>query len=336
MATNEVKKKYGITATELSKLVEDRQEGSLNVLERVYEGVSGLAKLLDSDVVNGLQGSEADYLIRREEFGSNQLELDKPASFFELCLEAIQDPTLIVLLVAATVSLGTGIYQSVIHHDNEYIEGLSIILTVIVVVLVAAGTDYMKDKQFRQLSDVASDIKMEVQRDGKTKAISIRDLVVGDILWVKYGDLLPADGILIDGSQLMADEAALTGEPILIPKSVATAPFLLSGTKIMEGSGKALIVAVGKYSQAGVIKNLASGKDAIKSWKPLDGTAAMVTGSATGKFSPLQQNLTSVVKPGDQVKIGEAEYMISKDGPLAKHTFTLERPYGIHVFMYLF
>ncbi|KAF1403225.1 UNVERIFIED_CONTAM: Plasma membrane calcium-transporting ATPase 1, partial [Eudyptes pachyrhynchus] len=70
------------------------------------------------------------------------------------------------------------------------------------------------------------------------------------------GDLLPADGILIQGNDLKIDESALTGESDHVRKSVDKDPMLLSGTHVMEGSGKMVVTAVGVNSQTGIIFTL--------------------------------------------------------------------------------
>ena len=73
---------------------------------------------------------------------------------------------------------------------------------------------------------------------------------------VKYGDLLPADGIILQSNDLKIDESSLTGESDQVKKGVDIDPTLLSGTHVMEGSGKILICAVGINSQAGIIMSL--------------------------------------------------------------------------------
>ncbi|CAF4418930.1 unnamed protein product, partial [Adineta steineri] len=91
-------------------------------------------------------------------------------------------------------------------------------------------------------------------------------LVVGDLCFIKYGDLLPADGILVQSSDLKIDESSLTGETDLIKKNENDDVGLLSGTHVMEGSGRMVIVGVGLNSQVGSIMSLLgatdSGKDA--------------------------------------------------------------------------
>lgn len=70
---------------------------------------------------------------------------------------------------------------------------------------------------------------------------------------MKYGDLLPADGIIIQSNDLKVDESSLTGESDHVKKGPDRDPMVLSGTHVMEGSGKVLVAAVGINSQAGII-----------------------------------------------------------------------------------
>merc|ERR1711892_1447813 len=79
---------------------------------------------------------------------------------------------------------------------------------------------------------------------------------VGDIASVKYGDLLPADGLVMQSNDLKVDESSLTGESDQVSKGSASDPMVLSGTHVMEGSGKVLVTAVGVNSQAGIIFTL--------------------------------------------------------------------------------
>ncbi|KRX54712.1 Plasma membrane calcium-transporting ATPase 3, partial [Trichinella sp. T9] len=123
--------------------------------------------------------------------------------------------------------------------------------------LVTAGNDYTKERQFRGLQQkIEHEHKFSVIRNGEQTQIFVTDLVVGDICMVKYGDLIPTDGIIIQSNDLKVDESSLTGESDFIKKSVDTDPFLLSGTHVMEGSGKVVVTAVGLNSQTGIIMTL--------------------------------------------------------------------------------
>lgn len=82
-----------------------------------------------------------------------------------------------------------------------------------IVVLVAALVDWKKERQFRGLQDkVEKDHLASVVRDNHIQQIPISDLVVGDLCFIKYGDLLPADGIVVQASDLKLDESSLTGK----------------------------------------------------------------------------------------------------------------------------
>ncbi|TNN15114.1 Plasma membrane calcium-transporting ATPase 2 isoform 1, partial [Schistosoma japonicum] len=140
-----------------------------------------------------------------------------------------------------------------------WIEGLAILIAVFVVVFVVALNDWQKERQFRGLQNkIESEHTFFVIRKGDTKQISVKEIVVGDICQVKYGDLLPADGIVIQCNDLKIDESSLTGESDQVKKSETKDPILLSGTHVMEGSGKMLVTAVGPNSQAGIIFALLS------------------------------------------------------------------------------
>lgn len=87
------------------------------------------------------------------------------------------------------------------HHG--WIEGLAILISVAVVVLVTAFNDYSKERQFRGLQNrIEGEHKFSVIRKGEVCQISVGDLVVGDIAQIKYGDLLPADGVIIQSNDL--------------------------------------------------------------------------------------------------------------------------------------
>lgn len=96
-------------------------------------------------------------------------------------------------------------------------------------------------------------------REGEALDVPVSDLVVGDVIRIKYGDLVPADGVLFQGDDLKIDESSLTGESDHVKKTAEEDPFLLSGTYVMEGSGKMVVTAVGVNSQTGIIMTLLGG-----------------------------------------------------------------------------
>lgn len=257
---------YGVTLKQLRELMELRgREGVSKV--NGYGGVQEICKKLYTSPNEGLSGSVADIEHRRDTFGSNMIPPKPPKTFLQLVWEALQDVTLIILEVAALVSLGLSFYhpadddeEPLVDEDEAkygWIEGLAILISVIVVVLVTAFNDYSKERQFRGLqSRIEGEHKFSVIRQAEVKQVSVSDIVVGDICQIKYGDLLPADGILIQSNDLKVDESSLTGESDHVKKGESFDPMVLSGTHVMEGSGKMLVSAVGVNSQAGIIFTL--------------------------------------------------------------------------------
>ncbi|KAJ8249621.1 hypothetical protein COCON_G00228370 [Conger conger] len=234
----------------------------LHKLQESYGGAAGLCSRLKTSPVDGLSGNPADISKRIEEFGQNLIPPKKPKTFLQLVWEALQDVTLIILEVAAIVSLGLSFYRprtpSAISEAG-WIEGAAILLSVICVVLVTAFNDWSKEKQFRGLqSRIEQEQRFSVVRAGQVIQIPVADIVVGDIAQIKYGDLLPADGVLIQGNDLKMDESSLTGESDHVKKLLDKDPMLLSGTHVMEKNGvrKMVVTAVGVNSQTGIIFTL--------------------------------------------------------------------------------
>ncbi|KAH8283395.1 hypothetical protein KR054_008831 [Drosophila jambulina] len=276
---------YGISLKQLRELMEHRgREGVAKIGEvggihelckKLYtspnEGRYSFHFMIYLNIYNnilflGLSGSKADEEHRRETFGSNIIPPKPPKTFLTLVWEALQDVTLIILEVAALVSLGLSFYKPadedapLLQEEEEHhgwIEGLAILISVIVVVIVTAFNDYSKERQFRGLqSRIEGEHKFSVIRGGEVCQISVGDILVGDIAQIKYGDLLPADGCLIQSNDLKVDESSLTGESDHVKKGTDVDPMVLSGTHVMEGSGKMIVTAVGVNSQAGIIFTL--------------------------------------------------------------------------------
>uniref|UniRef100_A0A8C7N8F4 Calcium-transporting ATPase n=1 Tax=Oncorhynchus kisutch TaxID=8019 RepID=A0A8C7N8F4_ONCKI len=256
---------FGCSLKDLRSLMELRGAEAIGKIGESYGDVQGLCTRLKTSPVDGLSGQPADIDKRKEVFGQNLIPPKKPKTFLQLVWEALQDVTLIILEVAAIVSLGLSFYRppdggaQLAQHcpglaGAGWIEGAAILLSVVCVVLVTAFNDWSKEKQFRGLqSRIEQEQKFAVVRGGQVIQIPVAEIVVGDVAQIKYGDLLPSDGILIQGNDLKIDESSLTGESDHVKKTLERDPMLLSGTHVMEGSGKMLVTAVGENSQTGII-----------------------------------------------------------------------------------
>uniref|UniRef100_A0A8C9X4W6 Calcium-transporting ATPase n=1 Tax=Sander lucioperca TaxID=283035 RepID=A0A8C9X4W6_SANLU len=265
---------FGCTLNELRALMELRGAEAIVKIGESYEDIKGLCNRLKTSPIDGLSGQPGDIEKRKTVFGQNLIPPKKPKTFLQLVWEALQDVTLIILEVAAIVSLGLSFYRPPdaerthcgraaggVEDETEseagWIEGAAILLSVVCVVLVTAFNDWSKEKQFRGLqSRIEQEQKFTVVRGGQVIQIPVAEIVVGDVAQIKYGDLLPADGVLIQSNDLKIDESSLTGESDHVKKTQEKDPMLLSGTHVMEGSGKMLVTAVGVNSQTGIIFTL--------------------------------------------------------------------------------
>ncbi|XP_033990941.1 plasma membrane calcium-transporting ATPase 2 isoform X6 [Trematomus bernacchii] len=290
---------FGCSVMELRSLMEMRGPEAVVKLQDDYTGTEGLCKRLKTSPTEGLAGDQTDLDKRKEIYGKNVIPPKKPKTFLQLVWEALQDVTLIILEIAALISLGLSFYHPPGDSSGEFcgagaagvedegeadagwIEGAAILLSVVCVVLVTAFNDWSKEKQFRGLQNrIEQEQKFQVVRGSQVIQLPVSDIVVGDIAQIKYGDLLPADGVLIQGNDLKIDESSLTGESDHVKKNADKDPMLLSGTHVMEGSGRMVVTAVGVNSQTGIIMTLLGAgpeeeEKKQKKVKKQDGAAAM-------------------------------------------------------------
>jgi calcium-translocating P-type ATPase len=213
--------------------------------------------LLRSSPESGIDPREVES--RREVFGTNAMADKKLDSFLKLCWEAVQDFVLIMLIVLGVI--GISVETTIGLEDGEkcgtcWIEGFAILVSVMIVVFVTAGIDYVKQFAFIKLTRSLHETNTKaVIRDAKQVSVIDDAIVVGDILSVNSHDLasIPADCVLLGPvSDLKMDESTLTGESKLISKRPGDV--ILSGTTAVQGSGKMVVIAVGKYSVAGKIR----------------------------------------------------------------------------------
>ena len=214
-------------------------------------------------------GSDS-FMDRKRIFKGNHLPEKKAKSIFELAWLAYNDKVLILLTVAAVVSLALGIYQSLSAKDGEapvqWVEGVAIMVAIIIVVVVGAANDWQKERQFIKLNRKKENRDVKVIRSGKSREISVYDILVGDVMHIEPGDMIPVDGIFISGHNVKCDESSATGESDLLKKTPGDEvyaaidshqnitkmdPFVVSGGKVTEGIGTFLVTAVGVNSSHG-------------------------------------------------------------------------------------
>lgn len=228
-----------------------------------------------SSIFSHKKGPEA-FSDRKRIFQDNRLPEKKAKSIFEIMWITYNDKVLILLSIAAVVSLAVGLYQTFGQKHEpggqeariEWLEGVAIIVAILIVVIVGSLNDYQKERQFVKLNKKKQDRDVKVIRSGKSREISVFDVLVGDVVLLEPGDMVPVDGIFIDGHNIKCDESSATGESDLMKKRPAAEvyqaikngqetkkldPFILSGSHVTEGVGKFLVTSTGVNSSYGKI-----------------------------------------------------------------------------------
>ncbi|KIL58739.1 hypothetical protein M378DRAFT_86043 [Amanita muscaria Koide BX008] len=216
---------------------------------------------------------------RRQVYGENVLPYRPSKSLLFLMWAALNDKVLILLSIAAVVSLALGLFQDFGtprppgQPPVDWVEGVAIVIAILVVVLVGSLNDWQKERQFRSLNMKKDERGVKVIRDGTEAIIDIKEVVVGDVAVLEPGEVVPCDGVFLSGYNVRCDESGATGESDAIRKvsyekyielcNVQSSHekkeprhidcFILSGSKVLEGIGRYVVVAVGTKSFNGRI-----------------------------------------------------------------------------------
>ncbi|MBI5960057.1 MAG: cation-translocating P-type ATPase [Chloroflexi bacterium] len=208
---------------------------------------------LEANQENGLSQQEAAQ--RQAKYGKNELPSEAETSIWELLRSQFTDVMVIVLIVAAIISVFIG--------DTED----AVVILAIVVLNAALGffQEYQAEQSLAALSAMQTP-HVRVRRDGQVHQMSAIDLVPGDIVLLEAGSRIPADGRLIEAANVQIEEAALTGESMAVEKSVAVIeetdhpPALAErhnmaymGTAITFGRGTMIVTATGLHTELGAI-----------------------------------------------------------------------------------
>ena len=160
---------FGYEMKSLQDLMNQRGVEGIQHLNDEFGGLQELARGLKTNTTEGLSGDEADLRHRRDMYGANVIPAKKAKSFLELAWEALHDFTLIVLIVAAAISIILGLVVEK-KKETAWIDGFAILVAVIVVVLVTAFNDYSKELQFQSLQkQIKQDHQFAVLRNGEVR-----------------------------------------------------------------------------------------------------------------------------------------------------------------------
>ena len=185
--------------------------------------------------------STQDAVVARERYGENEFSKPKERSALVDMLHILKEPLMLILIIAGGLSFLVG----------EYEDGLGIFIAVLLGIIIGRLTEGRSKKAAEALSKSLDDIRVKVVRDGVKVQVLKKDLVPGDIVHLETGDMIPADGVILESHQLAAREDMLTGESDQVKKESGVTIF--GGTLVGDGSGIMEVTAIGDMTEMGRI-----------------------------------------------------------------------------------
>lgn len=224
----------------------------------MYESrtVSEAIRSLETDREKGLSRREA--MERKAKYGANKLKEQEKKSVWQMIMEQLNDPLILILVVAMAISL-------MLHEFGDAV------IIVTVVVLNAAVGIIQEGKAGRAVEALRkiSSPQAVVVRDGESMKIPAEDLVIGDIVVLEAGNRIPADLRLIENMGIYAEESTLTGESVPVEKDadyVVDVPgdnscmnMVYMSTYVTRGRGRGVVVATGMDTRIGHIADMLHG-----------------------------------------------------------------------------
>jgi Ca2+-transporting ATPase len=212
-------------------------------LKGYYSRYKKMETTFDPENITGLSQEEASEILKKE--GYNELPSQKKQSLFSILLGVLKEPMLLLLLVAGTIYLFLG----------EVKDALILLVFVFVVVGITFNQERKTERALEALKNLSSPRALVI-RGGEQKRIPGREVVKGDMLVLREGDRIPADGVMLSCTNLLVDESLLTGESLAVRKCESTGlslslqpgqpggddlPFVYSGTLVIQGQGLAQV-----------------------------------------------------------------------------------------------
>lgn len=215
-----------------------------------------IIKELSSNAINGLD--ESTVTKHQTQYGPNQLQGEKKQSIIVKFLLQFKDPLIILLLLAAVISI--------VVDPNEWVDSLIILIVVIINAVLGVYQENNAEKSLEALKKLSSP-SAKVIRNGERINIPSEELTVGDIAIIEAGDYIPSDGRIIEAYNLQIDESSLTGESVPVNKTAEVINeesvslgdmqnMAFSGTVCTYGRGRMIITSVGMNNEIGKIARM--------------------------------------------------------------------------------
>ena len=219
--------------------------------------------------------TQSEVLERRRQFGENVLTEREKTPAWKKFLAKFTDPLIVILLVAGVLSIGISCYEYGWLHQSfsVFFEPLGIIIAILLATGLAFIFEQKAEKEFSILTLVNDEQRVKVVREGRLIEVSRREVVVDDVVSIGTGDEIPADGILLECTNLQVDESTLTGEPLcrkttdpsqMNPDATYASNRVLRGTTVVEGHAYFKVDAVGDQTENGKVFREVQIDDSVK------------------------------------------------------------------------
>lgn len=228
---------------------------------KIYqENVEEVIDRLKINIESGLNLEEIQKKQKQE--GMNRFDEAKKESIFKKFIHHLTDVTTIILMVAAIISF----YMAITTEHGDYVEGMMIIAIVIINAVLALVQENNAEKSLAALQSMNQQTT-KVLREGQEQMIASEELVVGDVILLEAGGVIPADARVLESIQLRVEESALTGESEAVEKCAEFTTdeelplgdqqnMVFSGCLVANGRGRAIVTAIGMKTEMGKIAKL--------------------------------------------------------------------------------
>jgi P-type Ca2+ transporter type 2C len=189
---------------------------------------------------SGITSSEAQKL--KYKFGDNLLPIKEKNSWYQIFFSQIASPLVFLLLIIGFISL----------YFGETLDSVLVFLVIALNVITGFTQEFSAQRTLSALRKIIVP-KCFAVRDGQRIEIETKDLVPGDVVFVSSGDRIPADGRILKGTNILVNEAILTGEEEAVVKSFDSKNQLFMGTIVVSGQGLMLIEKIGTETKIGSI-----------------------------------------------------------------------------------
>jgi len=223
---------------------------------------SELPWTLPAEPTHGLTTAAVD--AARAQWGPNKLP-ETPWSILDLVRHQLQDVLVYILLAALAISIVTPFAEGHALTVGSFVDAIIIATILVLNAALGMAQEFQAERAIAELDRLHAP-RARVRRDGHVQSIDAADVVPGDVLVLDAGDRLSADARLVQVAHLEADESALTGEALPVPKTLEPLPadtplaertcMVHAGTLITRGSGEAVVAATGIHTELGQIAQL--------------------------------------------------------------------------------